>query len=175
MNINFWYTLAHEVNFLYQSKIWFSIHKCFKHCCFHCSPDFNSLNGWIQRNSNKPTTATSKGLGLGANFYHGLCLKGWSCGHPVGGSLTSHKETRTNTSALVCKWSWVVDCLMTVLWLSHGYLMTVSWLSQDCLMTVSWLSHGFIMTVSWLFHDCLMTVSRMSHDCLMTVSWLSHD
>ena len=37
-------------------------------------------------------------------FYHGLCLKGkpWSCGHPVGGSLTdSHltEQTRTDMSA----------------------------------------------------------------------------
>ena len=46
------------------------------------------------------------------------------------------KQTRRYKSAMGFNWNRVIDCLMTVSWLSHDCLMTVSWLSHDCLMTV---------------------------------------
>ena len=61
----------------------------------------------------------------------------WPCGHPVA-SGTFHWTDKNKPVCKVCNWSRVVDCLMTVSWLSHDCIMTVGWLYYNCLMTVSW-------------------------------------
>ena len=108
--------------------------------------------------------------------YHGLCLKSkpWSCGHPVGGSLTDSAFNWTDENRHVCKacnWSRVVDCLMTVSWLSHDSLRILSRLSHDCLMTVSWL---FLATI-WrqLSGNFLVTFLQHSGHFLATFWQLS--
>ena len=73
------------------------------------------------------------------------------------------EQTRTYKFAMVCNWSRVKYCLMTV-----------SWLSRDFLMIFSRLSHNFLTTFSQLFHNCLITFSRLSHEFLMTFLGLSH-
>ena len=59
-------------------------------------------------------------------------------------------QTRTNMSAMFCKWSRGGDSFMTLSWLSH-----------DCIMTITWLPHDCLMTVSWQLYDCLRTQKEL--------------
>ena len=82
---------------------------------------------------------------------------------------------------------------MNFLWLSHGGLVTVSWLFlpgplperqamvmwPSCLNVTDWLIFNWTdknrhvcKAGNWSRVDCLMTVSWLSPDCVMTVSWL---